>query len=162
MWDERNGAHINQDDPSVGSGVGDELQIMRNPTQLLSSPRIEPTGRSEVAGRATISARGIPRPQDARRGPPAFELHELGTGAGRYELEIDSEFGALLAATAVRNEQPFHRITTLAVAFDEPIPNETFRFEPPAGEPIQTRAWQGPGSSTSRSWKRSNALPSPC
>ena len=142
MWDERNGAHSNQDDPSVGSGVGDELQIMRNPTPLLSSLRFEPTGRSEVASRATISARGIPRPQDARRGPPAFELHELGTGADRYELEIDSEFGVLLAATAFRNEQPFHRITTLAVAFDEPIPDETFRFEPPAGEPIQTRAWQ--------------------
>jgi hypothetical protein len=31
MWDERNGAHSNQDDPSVGSGVGEELQIMLNP-----------------------------------------------------------------------------------------------------------------------------------
>jgi hypothetical protein len=142
MWDERNGAHSNQDDPSVGSGVGDELQIMRNPTPLLSSLRFEPAGRSEVAGRATISARGIPRPQDTRHGPPAFELHQLGTGADHYELEIDLEFGVLLAATAVRNEQPFHRITTLAIAFDEPIPDETFRFEPPAGEPIQTRRWQ--------------------
>lgn len=26
-------------------------------------------------------------------------------------------------------------------AFDEPTPDETFRFEPPAGEPIQTRKW---------------------
>src|ERR1700759_5380075 len=28
MWDERNGAHSNQDEPSVGSGIGQELQIM--------------------------------------------------------------------------------------------------------------------------------------
>jgi len=27
----------------------------------------------------------------------------------------------------------------LAAAFDQPIPNETFRFEPPAGEQIQSR-----------------------
>jgi hypothetical protein len=84
MWDERNGAHSNQDDPSVGSGIGDELQIMLNPVPLLSSLRFQPTGSSEVAGRPTIRAHGIPRPQDTRHGP-AFELHELGTGADFYE-----------------------------------------------------------------------------
>ena len=52
MWDERNGAHSNQDDPSVGSGVGEELQIMLNPVPLLSSLRLEPTGSSEIAGQA--------------------------------------------------------------------------------------------------------------
>lgn len=142
MWDERNGAHSNQDDPTLGSGVGEELQIMRNPTPLLSSLRFQPTGRSEVAGRPTISARGIPRPQDARRRPPAFELYELGAGADYYELEIDRQLGFLLAVTAIRDEKPFHKITTLVVAFDQPIPEDTFRFEPPAGEPIQTRTWQ--------------------
>jgi hypothetical protein len=44
--------------------------------------------------------------------------------------------GVLLAAAAVRDEQPFQRITTLAIRFDEPIPDETFRFAPPAGEEI--------------------------
>lgn len=43
MWDERN------DDPSVGRGVGEELEIMRNPTPLLSSLRFQPTGSSKVA-----------------------------------------------------------------------------------------------------------------
>jgi hypothetical protein len=46
MWDERNGAHSNQDDPSVGSGIGEELQIMPNPVPLLSSLRFQPTGSS--------------------------------------------------------------------------------------------------------------------
>lgn len=137
MWDERNGAHSNQDDPSVGYGVGDELQIMLNPVPLLSSLRFQPTGSSEVAGRPTIKAHGIPRPQHTRYGR-AFELHELGTGADFYELDVDRQLGVLLAVAAIRDHQPFHRITTLAAAFDEPIPDETFRFEPPAGEQIQS------------------------
>jgi hypothetical protein len=138
IWDERNGAHSNQDDPSVGSGIGEELQIMLDPVPVLGSLRFQPTGSSEVAGRPTISAHGIPRPQDTRHGR-AFELHELGTGADFYELEVDRQLGVLLAVTAIRDKQPFHRITTLAAAFDQPIPNETFRFEPPAGEQIQSR-----------------------
>ena len=138
MWDERNGAHSNQDDPGVGSGIGEELQIMLNPVPLLSSLRFQPTGSSEVAGRTALSAIGIPRPQDTRH-RPAFELHELGTGADFYELEVDRQLGVLLAVTAIREKQPFHRITTLAAAFDQPIPDQTFRFELPAGEQIQSR-----------------------
>jgi hypothetical protein len=137
MWDERNGAHSNQDYPSVGSGAGDELQIMLNPVPLLSSLRFEPTGSSEVAGRPTIRAHGIPRPQDPRHGG-AFELYDLGTGAEYYELDVDQQLGVLLAVTAIRDGQPFQRITTLAVRFSQPIPDETFRFEPPAGEQIQS------------------------
>src|SRR5579864_4276291 len=138
MWDERSGAHSNQDDPRVGSGVGEELQIMLNPVPLLSSLRFQPTGSSEVAGRPTISALGIPRARDARHGRE-FELDELGTGADFYELEVDRQRGVLLAVTAIRDREPFQRITTLAAAFDQPIPDETFRFEPPAGEQIQSR-----------------------
>ena len=111
---------------------------MLNPVPLLSSLRFHPTGISEVAGRPTISARGFPRRQDTRHGW-AFGLHELGTGADFYELEVDRQLGVLLAVTAMRDTQPFHRITTLAAAFDQPIPAETFRFEPPAGERIQSR-----------------------
>jgi hypothetical protein len=139
MWDERNGAHSNQDDSSVGSGVGEELQIMLNPVPLLSSLRFQPTGSSEVAGRPTISAHGIPRPRDSARHVPAFELHELGTGADVYELEVDRQLGVLLGVTAIRDKQPFHRITTLTAAFDQPIPSETFLFELPAGEQIRSR-----------------------
>lgn len=135
-WDERNGAMSNQDDPSVGSGIGQELEIMLNPTPLLSSLRFRVTGSSQVAGRATVTAHATPRVQDPRR-PRPFELHQLGTGAQLYELEVDQERGVLLAVTAIRDEEPFHKITTLTICFDEPIPAETFRFEPPEGEQIQ-------------------------
>jgi len=136
VWDERMGARSNEDDPEVGGSFGDELQVMLNPTPLLSSLRFHPTGNSHIAGRPTITARGTPRPQDPGRGR-AFELHELGTGAEHYELEVDQQLGVLLAVTAIRDGQPFHRIMTLAIGFSQPIPDETFRFEPPAGEEIE-------------------------
>jgi hypothetical protein len=43
------------------------------------------------------------------------------------------ERGMLLAVTAIRDEQPFYKITTLTIGFDEPIVAETFQFEPPEG-----------------------------
>jgi hypothetical protein len=134
MWDQRMGAHSNQDDPTVGNNVGQEMDLMLNPTPLLSSLRFRVTGNSQTAGRPTVTAQGTPRPVDQGR---SFELNHLGTGADYYELEVDRERGVLLAATAVRDGEPFHRITTLAIRFDEPIAPEMFRFEPPEGEEVQ-------------------------
>jgi hypothetical protein len=134
MWDERTGARSNQDDPSVGSNVGQEMELMLDPTPLLSSLRFRVTGSSQIAGRPTVTAWGTPRPVDQGR---SFELNHLGTGADYYELEVDRERGVLLAARAVHDGEPFHRITTLAIRFDEPIAPEMFRFEPPEGEEVQ-------------------------
>jgi hypothetical protein len=136
VWDERMGARSNQDDPRIGGNFGDELQTMLNPVPLLSSLRFRPTGTSHVAGRPTTSVHGTPRPRDPRHGGP-FELHELGVGAEYYVLEVDRQLGVLLAVTAIREGQPFHRITTLAIEVDHPIPDHTFRFEPPPGETIE-------------------------
>jgi len=44
MCDERMGATSIQDDPSVGRGVGQELEVMLNPTPRLSSLRFRVTG----------------------------------------------------------------------------------------------------------------------
>ena len=137
MWDERIGVRSNHDDPSVGSGVGQELAIMLDPTPLLSSLRFRATGRSSVAGRPTVTAHAWPRPQDPRH-PRSLGLHQLGTGADEYELGIDQERGVLLAATAIREGQPFQRSSALTIRFDEPVPDETFQFAPPDGEEIQT------------------------
>jgi hypothetical protein len=136
VWSEGMGARSNQDDPSVGGNFGNELQVMLNPVPLLSSLRFRPTGISQVAGRPSITALGTRRPQDPERGG-AFELHELGTGADSYELEVDQQRGVLLAVTAIYDEQPFQTITTLELRFDRPIPDKTFRFQPPAGEEIE-------------------------
>ena len=137
FWDEHRGAMSNQDNPDAQSGVGQRLQLMLNPVPLLSSLRFRVTGTSQVAGRAAVTARAIPRPHDSRRGGFGFELHELGIGAQHYQLEVDQDRGVLLAVTAFRDKQPFHKITTLAIRFDEPIEAETFQFTPPDGEQIQ-------------------------
>jgi hypothetical protein len=136
-WDERLGAMSNQDNPSHGSGVGQELQIMLNPTPLLSSLHFRVVGKSQVAGRDAVTAHAAARPVDPRHRPFLLELHELGIGADLYRLEVDQDRGVLLAVTAIRDGQPFHKITTLAIRFDEPIPAETFQFRPPQGEEIQ-------------------------
>jgi hypothetical protein len=141
VWTEHTGATSNQNDPSVGGGVGQELQVMLNPTPLLSFLRFRVAGNSQVAGRTTVTAHATPQPQDPRHGRFLLERHQLGKGADHYQLEVDQERGVLLAATAIRDEQPFYKITTLAIGFDEPIPAETFQFVPPEGEEIQpTRA----------------------
>jgi hypothetical protein len=57
-------------------------------------------------------------------------LGALGVGADGYHLEVDRECGVLLAVTAVRDGQPFSKITTLAVRFNEPIPAETSSSNP--------------------------------
>ncbi len=160
MWDERNGAHSNQDDPSVGSGIGEELQIMLNPVPLLSSLRFQPTGSSEIAGRPTISTHGIPRPQDTHHGR-AFELHELGTGADFYELEVDRQLGVLLAVTAIRAMQPFHRITSSRPRSISRSQRKHFGL---SRRPVNrsNRCGVRSGLSTSRSLRRNNGPRSRC
>lgn len=137
FWDARMGAMSNQDDPRVGSGIGQELEVMLNPTPLLSSLRFRVTGTSQVAGRATLTAAATPRPSGPRHQNPFGQLHGLGAGAQHYRFEVDQERGVLLSVTAIRDEQPFHEISALAIDFDAPIPAETFQFRPPEGEEIR-------------------------
>ena len=132
-WSEQFGATSNQGDPdpSLNSSVGRDLQFMLDPTPLLSALSFRVTGHCQVAGRATVTAHATPDPRGH-----TFVLHELGTGAHHYQLEVDRERGVLLCVTALRDEQPFQKITTLAILFDEPIPAEIFQFVPPEGEEI--------------------------
>lgn len=136
-WDQLSGAISNEDDPKVGGGVGHELSVMLDPTPLLGSLRFRALGFAHQAGRATITAEAVPRPS-GRDGPRSFQLHELGSGADRYTLEVDAERGVLLGVVALRDGEPFYRVTTVEIAFDEPIADERFEFQPPAGEEIRT------------------------
>jgi hypothetical protein len=76
-WDERTGATSNEDDPSAGSGIGQQLLVMLDPTPLLGALRFPVVGRSEVAGRATILTEAGHRPSDPRRPPRAPEVGQL-------------------------------------------------------------------------------------
>jgi hypothetical protein len=136
-WDEHSGASSNEDDSTVGSGIGEQLAVMLDPTTLLGALKLAAVGHSQVAGRATITADAAPRRSDARNGPRLFELHQLGSGADRYKLQVDAERGVLLEVVALRDGEPFHKITTVEIAFDARIPDERFHFQPPAGEQVR-------------------------
>ena len=121
----------------VGSGIGEQLPFMLDPTPLLGVVKFVVIGRGHVARRETVRAEAVPRAGDLRGRAPSFELCELGGGADRYRLEVDAWRGVLLEVVALRDAEPFQTITTLEIEFDLPISAERFHFEPPSGEEIQ-------------------------
>jgi hypothetical protein len=135
-WDPHTGAISNQDDPEVGSGIGDELSVMLDPTPILGCLRLSPTGRSTIAGRETVTAQAVARLRDPQH-LAQFVLHRLGGGADTYRLEVDALLGVLLEVVAYRDGEPFHAVTAVEIAFDAPTAQERFKFEPPSGEEIQ-------------------------
>lgn len=139
VWDRVSGARSNEDDPDHGIGFGgEELAIMLDPTPLLGSLRFRVTGRAVIAGRPVIVADALPRLGRSRGQELSFRLHSLGSGAERYELSVDEQLGVLLRVVALRDDEPFREVTTLAITFDGPIAEDRFRFEPPTGETIQS------------------------
>jgi outer membrane lipoprotein-sorting protein len=138
MWDEHNGALSNQDDRKVGNGMGEEVSVLLNPTPLLGLLRFGSLGRSTLAGRATITAEAVPRLVDSSRSLRSFELHRLGSGADRYVVQVDAELGVLLSVVAFRDGEPFRETSTVKIAFDQPIDDDRFVFQPPAGEEIRS------------------------
>ncbi len=138
MWDERNGALSNQDDRKVGNGMGEELSVLLNPTPLLGLLRFRSLGPSTFVGRATVTADAVPRRVDSSRSLRSFELHRLGSGADRYVLHVDAELGVLLNVVAFRDGEPFLETSAVEIAFDQPIDDDRFVFQPPAGEEIRS------------------------
>jgi hypothetical protein len=143
-WSEQMRAMSGHGDTNFGGYIDRGFEVMLNPAPLVGWLDLAVAGNSRFAGRATVTAhaatrlggpRGVKVPSDWRM---FRTLGALGVGADSYHLEVDRERGVLLAVTAVRDGQPFSKITTLAVRFDEPIPAETFQFKPPEGEQIRS------------------------
>jgi hypothetical protein len=84
------GATSDEDDPSVSSGIGEQLSVMLDPTPLLAAQQFRVVGSSQVAGRATILPEAVPAPliHGVRR--RAFELDQLGSGADLCTLQVDA------------------------------------------------------------------------
>jgi hypothetical protein len=144
-WNEQTGAMSNRDDTSItGGGMDRGFEVMLDPAALIGVLDFRVAGNSQIANRATLTAHATPRHEilsDVKA--PSYRrafrtLHALGIGADSYHLEVDQQRGVLLATTAIRGEQPFYKITTLAIGFDEPTPAETFVFRPPEGEQIRS------------------------
>ncbi len=141
-WSKDMGAVSNEREPEVHSEVGEELRTLLDPTQILGALRFMVSGsRGEVAGRPTISAEAEPRRvEDDGPGSfsDAFALHELGTGAERYRLEVDAERGVLLSVEAIREGLPFARTEAVEIAFDVPLEDDLFVFRPPPDEQVHS------------------------
>jgi hypothetical protein len=138
-WSPQLGAVSNEDDREVGSGAGEELRELLDPTLILGALRFEVLGARAVAGRATIAAEALPRhgPGGRERSPrDSFALHALGAGAERYLLDADAERGVLLRVEAFRGGEPFQRTEAVEIAFDEPLEHDLFVFRAPAGERV--------------------------
>lgn len=145
-WSHELGAISNELEPDVGSGTGEELRALLDPTQILAAARFEPLGRASVAGRATITARAIPRHAGKSGRRPfsdAFALHDLGAGGDRYLLDVDAERGVLLRVEAIRDGLPFQRTEAVEIAFDEPLEDDLFVFRAPPGESVRSPRERG-------------------
>src|SRR5205823_3977574 len=67
----------------------------------------------------------------------------FGPGADEYAVHVDRETGSLLRVETRREGSPFQVTEIVSIAFDEPLPAETFVLEPPEGEVIELVEVQG-------------------
>ena len=121
----------NEADPSSPNPVKG-LPFMLDPEKLLDLLEFEVTGHSEVAGRATISARATRLPPTELSGI-VMALYPLGGGADHYELEVDADHGVLLEVAAIYEGERIQTIEAQMIQFDETIPLDVFTFELPEG-----------------------------
>lgn len=128
-WHPRSGIASNEDDPELGSDVGQQLWFMFNPALLMSLLRFRVIGCDSVAGRAAVTAEAKPRAHD---GLFAVGLNGFIDSAESYTLAVDARRGIILRITAMRADHPFRETVVTEVAFDQPIPDERFHFQPPA------------------------------
>jgi hypothetical protein len=100
-----------------------------DPAPLLGALRLRLGGDAHAAGRAAIRVTGSPR----SRHEPVVQV--LGFfGADDVELLVDAEIGVVLRAEARTEGAPYAVWEVREVAFDEPVPDELLRLEPPTGE----------------------------
>jgi outer membrane lipoprotein-sorting protein len=130
MYDPEWGVESNEDDPSVGSGVGQGIEHLLDPAPLLGALKFKLLGRSTVAGRDAIRLQAQPRANVGH----SFALIQLGREAEEYEVAIDAERGVILREAALSGGREYRVTEMLEVAFDERFPPGTFTLTLPSGE----------------------------
>ena len=120
--------------------VGHSLRSLLDPAALPGGLELTVEGRAERAGREAIlvSARARQRPHGEQLGP-------LVHGADRHELAVDAERGILLGTSCFLRDEPFAVTEVRAVAFDEPLDQHVFAYEPEPGEEVARRDEVRPG-----------------
>jgi outer membrane lipoprotein-sorting protein len=127
-YDPRSGAISNEQEPEVGSGVGQELEQLLDPIDLLAARDLELVGDTELAGRRAVDVRSRPRPS----GNPL--IYGFPFGAQQYRHLVDRERGILLRSALLFQGQEFAVSELMEVVFDEIFPDDIFVLELPEGE----------------------------
>jgi outer membrane lipoprotein-sorting protein len=127
-YDPRSGAVSNEDEPEVGSGVGDSLEQLLDPIDLLAGRELELLGETTFAGRRALEVRSRPRSSNN----PLIQAFRV--GAQEYRHLVDCERGVLLRNAALFQGQEFGVTELSEITFDEAFPDDTFVLELPAGE----------------------------
>lgn len=131
-YDAESGAYSNEDEPEVGSGIGDEWRSLLDPAGLIGACSFELLGRVSLAGREAILLRATPLEE-----VEPFAFYHLGLGGDAYELAVDAERGVLLRYVALLEGREFDRLEVQEVAFDEELPAGTFTLTLPPGERVR-------------------------
>jgi outer membrane lipoprotein-sorting protein len=127
-YDPRSGAISNEDELEVGSGVGQQLEQLLDPVDLLAGRELEIVGEREAAGRPALEVRSRPRPSNNPT------IHGYPFGAQEFHHLVDRERGILLRTAAIFRGEELGVTELTEVVFDETFPDETFVLELPAGE----------------------------
>jgi hypothetical protein len=133
MFNEHQGAITNNGAPNHSAGLGQQFELMLEPAPLLPQFDFEILGEELHAGRQALRVRGRRRPTDGH----AQFLPPLPVGYEVCEFLVDVAHGTLLRLTALFDGEPGLDLQIIEVEYDEPIPTETFVFEPPPGERIE-------------------------
>lgn len=129
QYDPRSGAMSNEDEREVGSGVGDLLEQLLDPIDLLAGRELELLGKETTfAGRPALDVRSRPRPSNNPL------IHGFRFGAQEYRHLVDRERGVLLRSALLFQGEEFAVTELSEVAFDETFPEDTFMLDLPSGE----------------------------
>jgi outer membrane lipoprotein-sorting protein len=135
-YDAERGATSNEDEPEVGTGIGEELSRLIDPAPLIGLLDFEAIAPGRHAGRDVLRVRAVPR-----SGAEAedFALMPFGAlGGDELLLDVDAERGALLRVE-VRGQGRSLAVTEVTeIAFDEVFADDVFVFTPPPGEEIRS------------------------
>jgi hypothetical protein len=141
-YDAHNGAMSNEDQPEVGSGIGQEFGSLLDPAELIGLLDFGEISPGRRAGRPTLHVRAVPRVLADGYDAPLWRLGAM--GADDLRLDVDAERGTLLRIESRFEQQPFAISEILEIAFDEQFPEDTFVFTPPPGEEVRSIAAQFP------------------
>jgi len=120
---------------AVATGMDMALQHALDPVEVIPTLWMEPGGQVVQAGRQAVLVRALPR-EEARA--------LLWPGADSYELRVDAQYGVLLRQAASLEGQEYAFIEVTDVAFDQPLPGDTFVLKPPPGASVRTVQPPGP------------------